>query len=66
MFIRLIWTSALDRLQLIFLCYFRTRLITAVLAQTTDMYVYTFNHTKDGWFCPGWGGEGSTIDTVSA
>mmetsp|Transcript_38705 Transcript_38705/g.81235 ORF Transcript_38705/g.81235 Transcript_38705/m.81235 type:complete len:85 (+) Transcript_38705:162-416(+) len=33
--------------------------------QTTDMYVYTYNHTKDGWFCPGWG-EGSTLDTVSA
>ncbi len=33
--------------------------------QTTDMYVYTYNHTKDGWFCPGWGGEGSTIDNMA-
>ncbi len=38
---------------------------TNISMQTTDMYVYTYNHTKDGWFCPGWG-EGSTLDTVSA
>ena len=36
------------------------------LLQTEDMYVYTYNHTDSGWFCPGWGGDGSTIDTVSA